>query len=392
MSVNGQKTRVLHLGNPLGLYGAERWILALVRHLDTATVDSVVGVILDDAGQSSAALCERAAEYGFRTVQIKAPGRLSRGAVGQLREYIVGNDIDVLHTHGYKTDLIGLLAVRGTRCRIVSTPHGWSTDAGLKLQCYEWLDRLAFRFMDAVAPLSPDLHAGLAALPGLGRRLVLIPNGVDLAEIGETGAAAVESLPGAGPGEFVFGYVGQLIQRKRVDTLIDAFGSLAMDGARLWIVGEGDARQELEAQARRSAAADRIHFFGFRDDRIALLKHFDAFVLPSSLEGIPRCLMEAMGAGVAVIATRIPGCTDIVSHEETGLLFDCGNERQLRDAMGALANDVTLRQRLVDNAGRRVRADYSAEAMARRYEALYAALAASHPAAAVSRLAAESCP
>ncbi|MBK8653195.1 MAG: glycosyltransferase [Haliscomenobacter sp.] len=66
-------------------------------------------------------------------------------------------------------------------------------------------------------------------------------------------------------------------------------------------------------------------FLGFRDDRLNFLKGFDIFVLPSRSEGIPRCLMEAMAAQVTVIASDIPGCTDLIKHEQTGLLFEVDN-------------------------------------------------------------------
>ncbi|MBG0780560.1 MAG: glycosyltransferase, partial [Desulfotignum balticum] len=122
--------RVLQLGSPAGLYGAERWILALVRHLDPAKVESVVGVIKDDPGKADPPLIREAAALGFQTVTINAPGRINLSAVRRLRQYIFANKIDILHTHWYKTDMIGFLAVMGTRCKIISTPHGWSKEAG----------------------------------------------------------------------------------------------------------------------------------------------------------------------------------------------------------------------------------------------------------------------
>src|SRR5262245_45323187 len=101
--------RVLQLGNPTALYGAERWILALLRHLDRNEVESIVSVIRDDPALT-APLCDRAHAYGFRTEIFQAYGKVNRSAVSQLRKYLRANDVHILHTHGYKTDLIGLLA------------------------------------------------------------------------------------------------------------------------------------------------------------------------------------------------------------------------------------------------------------------------------------------
>ncbi len=366
-----RKIRVLHLGSPTGLYGAERWILALVRHLPPS-IESVVGVIKDHPALE-AALCEYAARLGFRTHIFESHGKLSLSAIGQMRRFIVENRIDVLHTHGYKMDVLGYFATRGTRCRIVSTPHGWSKDAGLALQAYEALDRLVFRFLDAVVPLSPDLYAGLSKL-GLGKRLRYIANGVDLAEIDAVDGLSPELSSWRAQGDLLVGYIGQLISRKSVDTLIRAFQRLPMPNKRLVIVGEGDERAVLEQLARELGQADRVHFLGYREDRIALLKCFDVFVLPSRLEGIPRCLLEAMAAKVAVISSDIPGSREVVRHNDTGYLFEVGDAATLGDQLATMLTDATVRRALAASGHDLIRSEYSAQAMGLHYAELYAHL------------------
>jgi glycosyltransferase involved in cell wall biosynthesis len=373
-SKSGRKIRLLHLGSPTGLYGAEHWILALVRHLAEDRFESVVGVIIDDESITEAELCRECDRAGIGTVQFTAYGKLSLGAIAAIRDYVRAEHIDILHTHGYKTDIIGLLATIGTDCRNVSTPHGWSTDAGIALQCYEALDRASFMFMDAVVPLSQDLYEGLRRWPGVARKMHLIRNGVDLSELD-----CPRTDAGAGPsekndGSFVFGYIGQLISRKGLETLIMAFHRLALEHAELWLIGDGPQQDDLERLSQDLAVRERVRFFGFREDRIALLRQFDAFVLPSSLEGIPRCLMEAMGAGIPVIASDIPGCTDLVEPGSTGLLFAFGDTHGLCEAMKTLSGDEALRSSLGQSGKTFVRRNYSARAMADAYGQLYSSL------------------
>ncbi|MGM0646359.1 MAG: glycosyltransferase family 4 protein [Thermodesulfobacteriota bacterium] len=378
-----QRLHVLHLGSPANMYGAERWIIALVRHLDPARVRSIVAAV-KDAPDQDAPLCTTASELGLETALFEAPGRLNWSAVRQLRRYIHDHDIHILHTHFYKTDLLGFLATRGTACRIVSTPHGWSTEVDFKLRCYEELDRLLLPLLDAVAPLSLDLHTALAASwyrrlwnclrrgPG---RLTLIRNGVDIAEVEEVHCFAPGIQTAQPAPVFTIGYIGQLIPRKGLATLLQAFAYLP--STLPWqavLIGDGPERAELEDLARTLGLTQRVRFVGFQTNRLEFLKTFDVFVLPSTLEGIPRCLMEAMAAGVPVIASDIPGCSDLIVHDSTGLLFAKGKAEELAAFLTVLAQQPERRQGLAARARKVVQERFSAERMALDYTALYYSL------------------
>lgn len=373
-----RRVRVLQLGSPAGLYGAERWILALVNNIDRARIDPEVATVLDDPAHG-ADLCSSAERLGIRAKVFEAHGRFNWSAVRQVREHVEKNAVDILHTHGYKTDVIGLLATRGTRCKIITTPHGWSVNAGYMLRFYEMLDRGVFWFFDAVAPLSADLYDGLSALPFLRRKLRLIPNGVDIEDVDDVGEAPREVREWQSDDGFTVGYIGQLIPRKGLDVLLTAFQRLAIPGKRLVIIGDGPQRAQLESLTDQLEIRDRVTFCGFRQDRIALLKGFDVFVLPSRLEGIPRCLMEAMAAGVPVLASNIPGCIDLVEHERTGLLFDVDRAESLRQRLYELATDSALGDRLRIHARRLIVEKYSARLMAQQYADLYVELARGTP-------------
>jgi glycosyltransferase involved in cell wall biosynthesis len=362
--------RVLHLGSPTGLYGAERWIIALVRHLDVDEVESVVGVIRDQPGYR-AELCEQAALYGAKTHTFDSFGRFNLTSVTQLRRFIRERQIDIVHTHGYKTDLVGLLATAGTPCRIISTPHGWTVEAEFKLKVYEAIDRLSFAFMSAVAPLSDQLHRELMRMPWLRRRLHPIRNGVDLSEVHAAPASCPEMEAFATKGEFRLGYIGRLHQSKGLDYLVRALALIPERSVRLCLIGEGPMRDELGKLAKQLGVADRVTFFGYRPDRLSFLKQMDAFVLPSLSEGIPRCVLEAMAANVAVIATDIPGCRPLVHDGRTGLLVPVCDAAALATAIAKLAGAPALRARLAAAGKTLVETEFSAAIMATRYQELY---------------------
>ena len=372
-----KRIRVMQLGSPTGLYGAERWILALIKHLDPVEIESSVAVV-KDSPTLEAPLCREAEKMGFRSHVIEARGRVNFSAVQQLRKYIRQNRIQILHTHGYKTDLIGLLSTWGTGCKIVSTPHGWSKQANFKLMCYEMLDRCAFPFFDSVAPLSDELFENLRGIPRLNGKLRLIRNAVDTSEIEHTKEVADDLVKLKNEGNFILGYVGQLIPRKGLDILFEAVSRLSFENWRLAIIGEGESRASLERQAKDLRVSDKVCFFGFKEDRIAFLRGFDLFVLPSRLEGIPRCVMEAMAAGVPTVASDIPGCRDLVVHGETGMLFHVDSPEILADCIETIASDETIRRSLARRGRELINSWYSAARMAAEYTELYSTLVERH--------------
>jgi glycosyltransferase involved in cell wall biosynthesis len=361
--------RLLQLGSPAALYGAERWIMALVQHLDRAAFDISIGVIRDDPALDPP-LIHAAREEAFGAYSIDAFGRINLAAIAKLRALITEQRIDILHTHGYKTDITGLLATRGTACKLVTTPHGWSVDAGFKLAAYEALDRFVFRWFDAVVPLSQTLHDELNGRFGIGDRLQLISNGVDLSEIDAEKRIAAPLAEIRQSGGYVVGYIGQLIARKGIDCLLRAFAAWKQPGKQLVLIGEGPQRGELEQLARDLGIDDSVQFAGFQSERIAWLRGFDVFVLPSHLEGIPRCLMEAMAASVPVIASDIPGCRDIISEGQTGRLFPVGDSAALTRALELSTTQAASRQMAAAGLDY-VRAHHSAQAMAAQYAALF---------------------
>lgn len=365
--------RILQLGSPTGLYGAERWILALVNNIQVPDIEIVVAVIQDDP-VLNADLCKEAEKIGIPTKIFKAYGKINFSAVKQVKEYLLKDKINILHTHGYKTDIIGLLASRGVDCKLVTTPHGWSKDAGFKLRVYEVADQLAFHFFDAVVPLSEEIYNDLSCIPFLKKKLHLIKNGVDLKDVISVRNISAELEKWRANNYFIIGYIGQLIQRKGLDILLRAVSKLKGVEWRLALVGEGPEKANLVRLSADLNIEDKIRFFGFREDRISFLRGFDIFALPSRLEGVPRCLMEAMAINIPIIASDIPGCRDLIKQKETGLLFKCNDVDDLYRTFCTLLSDKDLRIHLSSNAKKLVENFWSASAMAEHYCKLYSDL------------------
>jgi glycosyltransferase involved in cell wall biosynthesis len=369
-SKHQKRIRVLQLGSPAGLYGAERWILALIKHLNVEKIESWVASVKDDPDQE-VPLCVEAKMLGFQSFVFKSFGKINFSAVKQLRCFIRDNYINILHTHGYKSDMLGLLATMGTSCKIISTPHGWSKQPNFELWCYELLDRCVFPFFNAVVPLSDEMIRPLRRLPGMKGKLRLIRNAVDISEVDKETTVAEEMASWKKEGNAVIGYIGRLIPDKGLDVLLEALGRYGQPNWRLAIIGEGEHLPELKALARNLNIEHRVAFFGFRRDRIALLKGFDVFVLPSRSEGTPRCVMESMAAGVPVVVTDIPGCRYLVDGEKNGLLFQVDHAEQLAQAITRIVSDSSLGDKFIRNGREFIESQYSALRLAREYSELF---------------------
>ena len=360
------KIHVLHLIGSTGLYGAERWILALMGALDHNRIQSSLVNLVDNKNETSEVVTA-ARNRGFRALDFHTGGNYNPLAALRLARWVKGQKVHIIHGHGFKSDMTGLLAARVAGCRAVTTPHGWSLEKNRKLELYERLDRGLFRFMDAVCPLSQALKKDIEnCAPPAALRLIL--NGVDVEEV-QAASPPLRLRSGA----FVIGYMGRLVELKDLNTLLAAIRHLCDRQLKihLVIIGDGPEKADLFHMAARLGITERVNFLGFRADPLPILKTFDVFVLPSLTEGIPRCIMEAMAAGIPVIVSDIPGNRALVSHGETGLLFLPGNSSDLAEKIEAVMNDPVKAMAMAASGQKKIEDNYSSRKMGREYTKLY---------------------
>jgi glycosyltransferase involved in cell wall biosynthesis len=279
--------------------------------------------------------------------------RVVVGARSYLQEYralsaLIGRlQPGVVHTHGYRADVIGGTVARARRVPTVSTVHGF-TGGGRRNRLYERLQLLALRRANAVIAVSAPLVRRLAE-DGVARdKIHCIPNGFAPVVDTVTRAAARQRL-GIRSDALVAGWVGRLSREKGADVMLDA---LAESDPRwqLSIIGEGDEFDRLRKQAETLRITDRIVWHGPIANAGSLLTAFDAFVLSSRTEGTPIALLEAMNAGVPIVATRVGGVPDVISSSHA-LLVPAEQPRVIAQALSELereplaATDRSMRAR-----------------------------------------------
>jgi L-malate glycosyltransferase len=177
-------------------------------------------------------------------------------------------------------------------------------------------------------------------------------------------------------GAFAIACVANYRPRKGIEVLVDAFGQLP-SAAHLLLIGGGMDAPRLARRIAASAAADRIHVLGYRNDAPALTAACDVFVLPSTKrEGLARSLIEAMAYGVAPVVTACGGSPELVVRGISGLVVPVADTDALAMAVGTLFDDAALRARLGAAARERIGRDFRIEDTIAKTHALYASLVA----------------
>jgi glycosyltransferase involved in cell wall biosynthesis len=181
---------------------------------------------------------------------------------------------------------------------------------------------------------------------------------------------------GVGESDVLIGTVAVFRPVKDLHTMLEAMSLIVRETsrARLVLMGAGPLKTELEATAERLGLKSVVHFPGFRRDATQLLPALDMFVLSSVSEGISLALLEAMAAGVPVVATRVGGNLEILEKPGCGLLVPPRSPRDLADAMLSLIRDANRCRELSGAGRRRVEEAFSLGRMIRAYESLYASL------------------
>jgi len=306
---------------------------------------------------------------GFTATHLPIAGKLNPKAIIALRRLLIDQQVDIVHTHGFKCDVLGYLATRGLPIRVVSTPHGWSAHEGLRIRLYEAISRLFLRRFDRIYPLSPSLTEDLIKRGFEKRRLRLILNAVNAAAFDRSFNNRKARRAGD---PFHILFVGRLCRPKGVFELLEAIAQAWFDcPIEVRLVGDGACRYALEDHAKALGIANKIHFVGAVNQVVSHFEWSDVLVLPSHSEGIPRVIMEAFAAGVPVIGTAIPGIQQLVEEDSTGMLVPVHDTDALVKALIRMSENPEKAQRMTLNARRLVLEKFSARRQAAEFESEY---------------------
>lgn len=375
-----RKQKILFVITKSNLGGAQRYVLELATKLPREHFEVVV------AFGGNGLLKTKLEEAHIRTHTIKSFERdinirKELQSVRELYQLIQQEKPDVVHLNSSKAGGSGALIARLCSVKnIIFTAHGWPfyEQRSLAWRGIVWfLSYLTTLLAHHVIVVSQHDYDG-AHMPLLTHKLTLIHTALPSIQF-ETQDDARATLFSS---EIIERHkhdiwlvsTGEHTQNKNLAVLISALKKFKRDGRTnifLTLMSDGELRTELSEIVEREKLEDQVFFTGFIPEARTYLKAFDIFLMPSRKEGFPYGLLEAGAAGLPVIASRVGGIPELITHEHSGLLINPDNETTLIDALVALLDSTSLRTHLGETLRTRVQEEFALTTMIERTRVVY---------------------
>ena len=358
---------ILHLVDPGEAGGRERVVQALALSQQKMGYEVCVATILA-ADVNARSFVHPFQDSGVSVTEIRLPARSylrERAAIAELCKSVRPS---VVHTHGYRPDVVDGSVALGLGIHAVTTVHGF-TSGGLRNRFYEWLQLKALRHFNAVVAVSRALKDRLAASGLDHRRIHVIKNGwYEIAQpLDRLDARRQLNVTN---GCFHIGWVGRISREKGLDVLIRALPMLQGLCVKVSIIGDGPERVQLQNLANEIGVASCINWHGVIADASRFFPAFDVLTLTSRAEGTPIVLFEAMAANVPIIATEVGGVPDVVGAGE-GLIVQPEDSRAFAEAIRSTYDDKPRAASRAVTARNTLERKFSVEAWLAAYEDVY---------------------
>ncbi len=353
--------------------GVEQFVYLLARHLRTLDHSAAVVILFED-GQ----LYRKLISAGIETYLVRCCFRYDPAMIGRVSKILSRCRIDVVHTHGYRANVICALAARRLGIPVVKTEHGRIESVlaprlrSLRARAYLFADRLVtLALVDHIVYVTFDLAASFRRTHR-HKESSVIHNGIAPIQHAESGVSGhFESNC------FNIGIVGRVSRVKGHMFLLKAVERLSdLTDLRVHLVGSGPLEPELKRYCALHGMDSKVRFYGFREDIHECIRKLDVLVMPSLHEGMPYSALEAMYLRLPIIASAVGGLREVLRDGENAILVPPGNVEKLAAAIRLVRDGPGQRDRIAERAFCDVTSRFMIGDMARRYMDVYGAATA----------------
>jgi glycosyltransferase involved in cell wall biosynthesis len=296
-----------------------------------------------------------------------------------LRNLVKQREIDIVHSHDYKTDFLAYLLSRFEPVIALATAHGWPESTLRERLVYDPVDRRFLARFPCVIAVSSNIREALLAAGADPARVRVVLNGIDPDRFrrDHSREPLARAAFGLESDAFVIGAVGRLEPEKRYDILLEAFSLICREhtSMKLLIAGQGSRAPDLRAMAAQMGLDSAVRFLGHADDIVLFHHAINVFVQSSDREGTSNTVLEAMALESPIVATAVGGTGELAKDGEHATLVSPGNPRVLADAILDVMKHREAARRRVIAARSRVEQQLSFEARMKAVESIYEELA-----------------
>jgi sugar transferase (PEP-CTERM/EpsH1 system associated) len=357
---------VLYLITELSMGGAQRALLHLLCGLNRERFAPTVACLYNGDG----VIAHEIQTMDIPVFDARMCGKADLKAFNRLYQHVRSVHPTILHSSLFHANLPGRITGRCTGVPIII-----SSERTMAMES-EWryrLNRWTISMVDRVVAVSKEVGEFCVSnirLPA--QKVVVIHNGVEIPTLPLDAREQARLELGLSQDALVCGAVSRLDPVKGIKDLLLAFSQVGTAfAAYLVIIGEGSERQHLEQVAQEIGVMDRVIWAGYRANVPSLLTAFDIFVQPSLHEGLPNTVLEAMAAGIPVVATRVGGTPELVVNGKTGMLVPKSDPDSLADVITLLLESPEARESMGRAGRQRVQQHFSVEKMVQKTEQLY---------------------
>lgn len=363
---NDSPLSILHVVAPAPFGGLETVLRGLTAgQLEQGHRPHVAAVVVPE--EANHPFVQTLRNDGVPVTEFALPVRAYLRERRQIRELARSTGADVLHTHGYRPDVIDSGVSRTLGIPRVTTVHGFC-GSDLKGRIYEGLQIRAYRRFDGVVAVARAQIDRLREGGVSASRLHLIPNAWTPSE-GQSREEGRSTL-GIPENAFHIGWVGRLSVEKGADIFLRSIALLGDLPFVASIIGDGPQTRELQTLAAELGIGDRVRWHGSLAHAGRYFASFDVFTLSSRTEGTPMVLFEAMAAGTPIVASSVGGVPDVISPDE-GLLAPPGDAGAIAAAIRTVHDDPAAAKDRAEAAARRLDERFGATAWLNRHDTLY---------------------
>lgn len=337
--------RVLYLITELNMGGAQQALFRLLSGLDRNRYQPTVACLYNGRGQAA----QQISQLGIPVIDLGMQPKWRLDAMWRLHRLVREQKPVILHAWMIHANILGRIVGRLNRVPVVIISRRTQNLDGAGR---EWANRKLSGWSDATIAVSECVRqVEIAQARTDPAKVITIHNGIEAEwyrQIDSTVRDRIRRELKTPNEALVIASVGRLHPVKGLAKLLVAMKSVhaRFPEVYLWLVGDGELRSTLEAQARQLGLDDVVVFTGTRLDVPEILTAVDIFTLASHVEGMPNAILEAMAAGLPVVATQVGGVPEIVVEGQTGLLVPPADDKVLAQALLTLIEDASLRRRL----------------------------------------------